>query len=226
VGHSFEGVATLLGYTLGVSSAGIALTDGVLFLLITVNTIARFEGYYPSLSSAIALTFSIITIALSLFLVRGALWIWRFQVFGGALNLSLGFVLVIIAYGVVSFVFSQIVNSALNDFLLVSYVLASAFSITSGLLGSMALREQLSRRFERASGSSMFKVKVSVDGALREVEVSGNTTGGDLRDKVCRMQGIPKEDARLLFGGKAVSDSVSLKEIGAGEGDQFTLIKK
>jgi hypothetical protein len=225
MGHSFEGFATLLGFTLGVSSAGIALTDGVLFLLVTVNTIARVEGYYPSLPSAIALTFSIVTIALSFFLVRGALWIWRFSVYGGALNLSLGFVLVITAYGVVSFVFSQIADNALNNFLLVSYVIASAFSITSGLLGSMAHHEQLTRRFERASSSSMFKVKVSVDGVLREVEVSGNTRGRDLKEKVCKMEGISKEDARLLFGGRAVDDSVSLKEIGAGEGDQFTLIK-
>lgn len=225
MGHSFEGVATLLGFTLGVSSAGIALTDGVLFLLVTVNTIARVEGYYPSLSSAIALTFSIVTIALSFFLVRGALWIWRFSVYGGALNLSLGFVLVIAAYGVVSFVFSQIADNALNNFLMVSYVIASAFSITSGLLGSMAGHDQLTRRFERASTSNMFKVKVSVDGVLHEVEVSGNTRGRDLKEKVCKMQGISKEDARLLFGGRAVDDSVSLKEIGAGEGDQFTLIK-
>jgi len=224
--HSFKGIATLLGFTLGVSSAGVAITDGVLSMLVTIDRIAQLENYRPSLSSAIALTFAIITVVLSFFLVRGSLWIWRFSVYGGALNLSLGFVLIMASYGVVSFVSSQVVNSTLKDYLLVSYLFASAFSITSGLLGSAAHHEQLSRRFEQAGSLSMFKVLVSVNDNQREIEVSGNTTGEDLKEKACKIEGLSTKETRLLFKGKVVNDTMRLKEIGAGEGDQFTLITK
>jgi len=224
LGPSSRGVATLLGFVFGVSSAGIAATAGVVSLLITFDRILQLENAQPSLSSAISLTLAITALAVSFFLVRGSLWIWRFSVYGGAVNLALGFVTIVLSYGVTSLFSPYITNLALANYLLASYVFASVASITSGILGSAAHYQQLTRRFAAFSSSEGFKVQVSVDGSRHEIEVSGSTTGQDLKARASEKAGLLKQETRLLFRGKAVKDSVNLRELGAGDGDQFTLL--
>jgi hypothetical protein len=213
-----------LGFVLGVSSAGIAATGGVISLLITFDRILQLENAQPSLSSAISLTLAITTLAISFFLIRGSLWIWRFSVYGGAVNLALGFVTIVLSYGVASLFSPYVTNLALANYLLASYMFASIASITSGALGSAAHYQQLTRRFAAFSSSEAFKVKVSVDGGQHEIEVSGSTTGQNLKAKACEKGGLSRQETRLLFRGKAVRDNASLRELGAGDGDQFTLL--
>jgi hypothetical protein len=223
VRSSFKGTATLLGFVLGIASAGEAITAGLLVMLVTSDKIVQTENLQPSLSSAIALSLAIIMLVIGFLLIRGSLWIWRFSVFGGALNLAIGLMTVVSSYGTMSLIGSDM-TSTLHDFLIASYIFTSAGSITSGVLGSFAHHEQLTRRFALSSLSMNFKVLVSANGRDHQVEVSGITTGAELRETACQLENVPKGKVRLLFQGKGVKDEVTLKELGAGEGDRFTLI--
>lgn len=223
VRSTFKGTATLLGFVLGIASAGEAITAGVLVMLVTSDKIIQTENLYPSLSSAIALSLAIIMVVIGVLLIRGSLWIWRFSVFGGALNLAIGFMTVVSSYGTMSLISSNM-TIMLRDFLSASYIFTSACSILSGVFGSFAHHEQLTRRFVQSSLSTNFKVLVSTNGREHQVEVSGLTTGVELKDRVCQLEGIVNGKTRLLFRGKAVEDGANLKELGAGEGDRFSLI--
>lgn len=222
--YSLRGTATLLGFVLGISGAGVAVTASALSLLVTMDRIAQIESFMPSLSSAIALTLAATTLVISFFLIKGSLWIWRFSVYGGALNLAISFVAVLLSYGNLTLLSVQIVTGSLRDFLLASYLFTSFSSMASGILGSAAHHEQLTRRFAQSSLSDSFRVLVVVNDNEHDIEVSGSTTGGDLKDRVCKLEGVPSQNARLLFGGRAIKDNATLKELGLGEGDRFTLV--
>jgi len=224
VSHSFKGVATLLGFVLGVASVGVAITAATISLIVTADKISQLENMYPSLSSAISLTLAFATLTTSFFLMRGSLWIWRFSVYGGALNLALGLVLVTVSYGIYSLLTGYITSDALKNFLLASYIIASIGATVSGILGSAAHHGQITRRFAQTSMSNTFRVSVHTNRGKHDVDVTGESTGQYVKERVCEMEGASKDDARLLFRGKIVKDDVLLKELGVSEGDTFTLV--
>jgi hypothetical protein len=57
-----------------------------------------------------------------------------------------------------------------------------------------------------------------------DVEMLETETAGVLKKRVCEIKKIPEKVARLAFGGRAVRDEQTMKELLVKDGDKFTLI--
>ncbi len=137
-----EAIAILIGFVTGTASAGL----GFAIALTGFLAIIAHPEKGGTLDGNILLSLSIAMIALSILLAGGSLLIWRFSVHGGALNLGMSIISILLVIGH---------SNALSQFqpsqttLYYSWSLYPSIvitSIASGLAGVFAHREQIYKR--------------------------------------------------------------------------------
>ncbi len=134
-----EAIAILLGFVTGTASAGLAFTVALTGFLALVAEPPK----GTALDREILLSLSAGMIVLGFLLAGGALLIWRFSVHGGALNLALSIISILLVIGH-SNSLSQVQESALFYWFL--YVSIVVTAVASGLAGVYAHREQIYKR--------------------------------------------------------------------------------
>lgn len=137
-----EAIAILIGFVTGTAAAGLgfaAALTGFLALIAHPEKGGTLDGN-------ILLTLSAGMIALGILLAGGALLIWRFSVHGGALNLSLSIVsiLLVIAHASTLSQFQPTQTAVYYSWFLYPSIVVT--SITSGLAGVYAHRGQIYKR--------------------------------------------------------------------------------
>ena len=130
---------TVSGFALGVLGTGLALSGGLLTLIIVLNKIASVEYGNPSLSSQLMVALCGLILGFAGVALFSSFGIWRQSVKGGALNFGIGIVLLTLGEGTV-ILLSDFVNSnpSLATFLSVIFIMIGVATTSSGVMGIIA----------------------------------------------------------------------------------------
>jgi hypothetical protein len=130
---------TLSGFALGVIGTGLALSGGLLTLIIVLNKIASVEHGDPSLSSQLMVALCGLILGFACVALYSSFGIWRQSAKGGALNLGVGIVLLTLGEGTF-ILLSDFVNSnpSLATFLSAIFIMIGVATTCSGVMGIVA----------------------------------------------------------------------------------------